>query len=510
MNLLGIYFGTRLISVVETKGKNVVNDIRLSLAAILPVDLEEKVPNEIKIVALLKDELKKNKIEANQVSVALSGRDLIIRNFEIPILPREELNNAVNFEARKYIPFKVEDLVSDFQLKKLDKYKRKNLVLFVGVKKETLDRYLTILSQLDFKIDSIEYAAFSLLRLLRLANIRERGIVGVVAIDLIEEDEANFMILEDGFPIFSRDITFVSLPTQITKAEEPSPSIALEKLKKEIRISLDYYYRKFPTKKIDRAFFITGQDYRSDLETFVKDIGLDVQFIDINGYIGKPVPFSLSFIKGYSSALSKAIKTRLEINLLLAKIKATEEIGVPPRAISLIAGLKIEPKIAILGLLICILTFFFGFYRRAPLNKELSNIINMQPRVSTVDSKASYEKINTVESGYKKKISTMDDLLKKQVYVTEVFNALGRITPEGIWLTDLSFKKEDNKTELNLRGFIFLSDSAGELDLVNNFLTNIKEDLTFTKYFKEMSIISMGKSKDQKVTNFEILCQSFY
>ena len=233
MNSLGIYFGPKTITIVEANGKRLINNIRISQSAISSGDLEEKVPPELKTVTLFKDQLGKAKIEATEATVSLSGKDLIIRTFDLPTLPREELNSAINFEVRKYIPFKVEDLISDFQVKKIDRYKRKSLVLFVGIKKETLDNYISMLSQLDLKIDSIEYSAFSVLRLLKLANVRDKGVVGMLNIDLMEEDEVNFMVLEDGFPLFSRDITLVSAPPQVTKTEEPSFSIALEKLKKE-------------------------------------------------------------------------------------------------------------------------------------------------------------------------------------------------------------------------------------------------------------------------------------
>jgi type IV pilus assembly protein PilM len=140
MNSLGIYFGPSSISIVESKGRLPVNNIHIPRSAISKGELsDDKVPDEIKMAPYLKEEFKKNKIENTDIRVSLSGRDLIIRNFAMPILPRQELSNAVNFEVKKYIPFKVEDLVSDFQLY-TDKFGRKSYVLFVGIKKETLDR----------------------------------------------------------------------------------------------------------------------------------------------------------------------------------------------------------------------------------------------------------------------------------------------------------------------------------------------------------------------------------
>lgn len=518
MNSLGIYFGPKFISIAETKAKRLVNNIQIPQSIILPSGLEEKVPDEVKIVTILKDELKKNKIEVEEVTIALSGRDLIIRTFEMPILPREELNNAINFEVRKYIPFKVEDMISDFQVKKIDKYKRKNLVLFVGIKKESLDKYLLIIDRLGLKISSIEYSAFSILRLFTLANVGQKGVVGLVNIDLKEEDEINFMVLQDSFPLFSRDITLVGDFSGVTEVKDPSSGTSLEKLKKEIRISLDYYYRKFPTQKINTVYFITGQDYRVDLETFIKEMGSDIKFIDANKYMEKSVSFSLSLVKGYSSALSKLIKAPIYINLFLVKTRMVKEIAAPSKALAIPAVLfpllKIERRILSLGLLICIATFIFGMYRIIPSEKELSSIIGIRPKISTIKPQASFEEIRTVEFEYKQKINVIENLLMKQAYLTEILDAIRHVISKDIWLVDFSFRKEENKTELILKGKVSLIDSGKELESVNEFLSNLKENPIFNKYFKQMEIVFIGQTQLQEateaVTNFEIVCRGTY
>ena len=115
MSSLGIYFGPKVISLVETKGRRLINDIQIPQTTIFEGELEEKVPAEVKligIIALFKEELRKNKIEAKEATLCLSGKDLVVRTFEIPMLPREELKSAINFEVKKYIPFRVEDLIS--------------------------------------------------------------------------------------------------------------------------------------------------------------------------------------------------------------------------------------------------------------------------------------------------------------------------------------------------------------------------------------------------------------
>src|SRR4030042_2071466 len=199
MSVLGVYFGSSVISLVESKNKRPLNLSQVPLSLVAPVDLtEEKVPLEIKLGTLLKDELVANKIEAKEAVIILSGKDLIIRNFDMPLLSREELQTAVNFEVKKYIPFRVEELVLDFQ-RKVDKSSHRNNILFAGIKKEALGKYLAILSQLGLKVNSIEYAGFSILRLLKLIGIKTNGVIAVVAADLVKDDETNFMVNEDGF-----------------------------------------------------------------------------------------------------------------------------------------------------------------------------------------------------------------------------------------------------------------------------------------------------------------------
>ncbi len=241
MKTLGIYFGPKAISLVETEGQKVLNNVLIPLQRLSGSGVEEKIPEEIKIAAAIKDELRKNNIEAKDVSLVLLGRDLIIRTFHMPVLPANELYTAVRFEAKKYIPFKVEDLVYDFQVS-LDRANRKTLVLFVGVKKENLDKYLSIFAQLNIKVSCIEYAGFSILRLIQLAKIREKGISAVVDIDLAEEDEVNFIVLENGFPLFSRDIIMAgeAVPPEAIQPVKVDLAQSLEKLKVEMRISLDF------------------------------------------------------------------------------------------------------------------------------------------------------------------------------------------------------------------------------------------------------------------------------
>lgn len=512
MNSLGIYFGPKLISIVESKGRLLLNSVQVSQSVVTAGELEEKVPSEVKIVALFKDELRKNNIQANEASLVLSGKDLIIRTFEMPIVPANELENAVRFEAKKYIPFRIEDLIIDFQVQ-FDKAIKKNLILFVGIKKEVLDKYHTILTQLDLKPVAIEYAAFSILRLLKSSGCSDRGIVSVISVDFREEDEVNFTVLENGFPLFSRDITLVGGPDEFGPPKERDAAALLEKLKTEIRVSLDYYHRKFPSKNISKAFFVTSQDFRSELAAFMKEMDLIAHFVEVSKVTGKTAPFSLSIIKGYSASLTKTVKSNLKINLLAAKEKVKKKEGTPTAAVaaaeilpSLFSGLKLNPRFVALGILICAVTFAYGIINKQPLIKEVNDIIAMRPKVPGVNTTLPNDGLSKISGEYNRKLETLDNLLRSQVYLTKIIEGIARVKPDGIWVKSINFKKEENKAELSLEGMTYLTDSDKEFALVNKYLSNLKENPVISKYFKEINIVSLDHQefKSATVTTFSI------
>jgi hypothetical protein len=214
-------------------------------------------------------------------------------------------------------------------------------------------------------------------------------------------------------------------------------------------------------------------------------------------------------VKGYSSALSN-IDMGLKINLLWAKEKAEKRVIFERTPWGYAFRLfKANAIIITTAVSICIISFLFGIYRTLPLKKDIKNIVNMRPVVSTVSGELGYEELAAVNSNYKKKIENMDNLVRKHLYLTPLLDALPRLTPKGLWLVNFSFKKTGQKLELALEGMVYLGDTDKELDLVNTFLLRLKENPTFAQYFKEIFIVSTGTSQIKKVivTNFTISCQ---
>lgn len=508
MSALGIYFGPKAITLVETKGGKIIKSAKIPQSTIAENKLEEKIPADSKmltVIALLKDALRRNRIDSKEAVLCLSGKDLIIRTFEMPALPKNELPQAINFEVKKYIPFKVEDMVAGSQTLAL-KQGRANSVIFMGIKKETLDSYVSLLGQLELKICAIEYSGFSILRCLKLSAVTDSGIFAFLGADLQEEDEVNFTVAEDGFPLFSRDIILFNEAAEAEKVREAKAELTLEKLKTEIRISLDYYHRKFPDKNIKKLFLLINREYSLGLEAYISDTGLTVQSIDTAQCLSAEIPYSLSLTKALSASLSKSIKSKVKVDLLSAKQERAAKLKI--EEVSWFRGLQLDYRMILLGLLICGATFGFGLYRISPLEKELKNTISMRPQVSSIDPAASYDNLTDLILALNKKLNALDSLIKKQLYATKPLDIIPQLKPQGVWLSQLVFKNEEGRqAELELEGVAYLGDRDQEFKAVNEFVAKLKANAIMAQYFTAINLISLDTAQlnNLDVTNFSLL-----
>jgi len=511
MSALGIYFGTNSIGLAEVNNKKLVNSVIIPQASVFAGDFEEKVPIDLKIIALIKDALRTNHINVEHGSICISGQDLIIRTFEIPRLPSNELQSAINFEAKKYIPFKLEDLVYNFQVES-DSRSKLNTILFVGIKKEVLEKYVSISKQLNLKINAIEYSAFSLLRFLKLSGVRDSGVIAALCFDLNNEDEINFMVSENGFPFFSRDIILNSGLGELEASSSNDQVKKCDKLKSEIRVSQDYYRRKFPDKGIRALYVLSGQEMREDLKNFFSSSGIPAKFIDTSKVLGKGINYSSILAKSFGTVLVKDLPLKVKINLFSTRQKAADVAKGKDDIFSFLEGVKVDFKILFLGILICAATFGYGIYRMQPVREELNSIRANRPKVSSASENEDSATLAARDKNMKKKLGNLDSLIKDQLYATYFLDIIPRALPEGTWLTKFtSTRKEDGRPEVTIEGEAYLGDSDKEFEAVSTFLSNLKSNQFFSKNFKEITITSVDRKPvmDKSVAFFSIICRNF-
>ncbi|MGD9015199.1 MAG: pilus assembly protein PilM [Candidatus Omnitrophota bacterium] len=523
MSEFGIYFGTEVINITEFKGKreaplflsiskarvaNLVTEKKSEKDSEKKTDEDSKAAIATSMLAnILKEELSKNNISPHSINVALAGEELIIRTFDLPIfMSKKELEYpAIAFEAKKYIPFKIEDLVFDFRLLP-DKKNKRILVLFVGIKTETLSKYFSLFEELQIRVKLIEYAGFSLLRLLKSSGLKDKGTLGFLNIDL--KEETNFVVCQNGFPLFSRDIVLLS------KSEgESKLDLLMNKMKSEIRISLDYFRRKFPTESLKNLIVLSPPKLQEQINILAKDLDLSAIPLETSNFLDKNIEFSTALVKSYATAISHKQRLRYSINLLRPAIQKEGIKGLPiPALSSILKIVKINSKVALIAVLIIIFTIGWGLRRILPLENALRITKINQPKIEGISDKKTLSALKKLNKERLKKIEVMKDVLENRFYLTEAVDIIPYLMPQGTWLVSLTFEAKDEGLEFGLEGAVMLDDSDEEFAAVNDLVLALRNDPKFNQHFREINIVSMekgalSKKTEAEVTRFVILCR---
>lgn len=172
---LGVDFGTSYIKAVELtlrKGlPELVNygHIEMSFTegknTLLPAHSPEKAIHD-HLAALLKALSPK----AKSVSMALPGFSGLITLIELPAMEATELEQAIRFEAHKYIPAPLEDVVFSWEVipqkeKNGDVSGKKVMeVLLVAALKKEVSKFERYIDGMNLSVDLLELEVFSLAR----------------------------------------------------------------------------------------------------------------------------------------------------------------------------------------------------------------------------------------------------------------------------------------------------------------------------------------------------------
>lgn len=188
---LGLDLGTSAFkAVVLDKGENgwelknyALLDLFLSSSARSLVNCEPSdTISEERLINLIKDFLKKGGFDTKETVVNVPVFSSFFTVISLPLMPQEELEAAIRYEAKKYVPLPLEEVELDWMLsgqgglaeaRFSGKQTRTTLsyqpldILLVAVPKELIQRLLRIVNSLNLKLVALEAESFSLTRALQ-------------------------------------------------------------------------------------------------------------------------------------------------------------------------------------------------------------------------------------------------------------------------------------------------------------------------------------------------------
>ncbi len=227
--IVGLDLGSRYLKLV----------IRERDSKIKGIELAKRPVSEGDLISLLQEWVKKYGIKGKSLFSSLSGPEINIQYFKLPLLSPKELTSAVQIEASQILGKELNEMDTDFYL--LSKDKKGERILFVSCPKEISDQRISIIKKIGLKPAGLTLDS------LALANIymKEEKDSGATLLLNIGAQITNLAIVEKEKLLFIRDITWGG--EKMAKEEEDFPKINSSEIEKasislleEVKKTLDY------------------------------------------------------------------------------------------------------------------------------------------------------------------------------------------------------------------------------------------------------------------------------
>ena len=187
-SFLGVDIGTSTIKVAElsrwSTRKSLKNygEMRSAVLYDKPFRTAEKsslLLSSKDIARALRGILQEAKIETKQAVFSIPDFSSFFTHFELPHMTKEELPEAVKYEARKHVPLPFSEVTFDWQIlnkKRFDLPKEPIKILMVAVPNELINQYQEIASLAKLQLSTLEAEVFGLIRA-SLKNEKESMVV---------------------------------------------------------------------------------------------------------------------------------------------------------------------------------------------------------------------------------------------------------------------------------------------------------------------------------------------
>ena len=204
---VGIDFGNYSVKAVELK--NIKGDPSLLAfgGQSIPSGVlnSEDKEHQRKLADSLKSLYKSANIRNKKVVLAIPESAVFTRYIDLVGLKDNEIDTAVFFKAKQYIPIPIEDVQMSYIVLGFDPVKSTYNVLLVAAPKKSIDIYLSVAMQAGLEVIAIETESIAIGRAMYRANTLNH----MVILDF-GADTTNMAILHEGKMIFSQSIAIGS------------------------------------------------------------------------------------------------------------------------------------------------------------------------------------------------------------------------------------------------------------------------------------------------------------
>ena len=304
--IVGIDIGSSSVKLVQLKEQK--GAYTLLNVGMLPLPSEAIVDNSLmdstSIVEAVRSLIDSLDVKVKDVASSVSGNSVIIRKILLPVMPPDELEDQIHWEAEQYIPFDINDVHIDFQILSPDEHDPSKMnVLLVASKRDIVNDYVNVFNEAGLKLVVMDVDSFAVQNAFELNYDADPD--EVVALVNIGASIMNLNIVKAGISLFTRDVQMggnlyteeiqklyavdlgeaekLKLAGEGKRDERMAAIISRgnEALALEMRRSLDFYNSTAGEGKIARLYLSGGGAKVAQLSDAVEQrLGIPVELLD--------------------------------------------------------------------------------------------------------------------------------------------------------------------------------------------------------------------------------------
>lgn len=304
-DVIGLDIGCNSIKLVELKQDK--NGFKLQNLAMSPLPPEAIVDgalmDSVTIIDTIRDLITSSRTKTKDVVTSVSGHSVIVKKISLPFMTEAELEESIQWEAERYIPFDINDVNIDFQIFGSTPENPEVMdVVLVAAKKDIINDYVSVIMESGLNPVIIDIDSFALENMLGINY--DIGREEIIAIANVGASITNMTIIKNNISAFTRDIfkggnqvteeiqrqlhmdheeaekikvgTKVDLDTQ--PIIENVLKTASESLAIEIGNSLDFFQSTTTYEKISKIYLSGGGSKIKDFDAILQQqIGVPVE-----------------------------------------------------------------------------------------------------------------------------------------------------------------------------------------------------------------------------------------
>jgi type IV pilus assembly protein PilM len=316
--VIGLDIGSSSIKLVELgESKNGYKLQNLGIAPLPPEAIVDgALMDSVTIIDAIRELIANTKAKTKDVITSVSGHSVIVKKITLPLMSDSELEESIQWEAERYIPFDINEVNIDFQIFGSSSENPEVMdVVLVAAKKDIINDYVSVIIESGLNPVIIDVDAFAIENMLSVNYEMEKD--ETVAMANVGASITNINILKNNMTAFTRDI--FKGGNQIT-----------EEIQRQLHIDYEEAEKIKVGSKIDATSQSVIQEVlRSASESLAIEIGNSMEFFQSTTTYEKISKLYLSGggskIKDFDIVLQQHIGIPVEIVNPFKKIEYSEK-----------------------------------------------------------------------------------------------------------------------------------------------------------------------------------------